>query len=334
MAEGITLALVGATSMVGEAILAVLEDSMLKPSTLFLVDSDDGAGERVRHLGKEYVVQPLAKFDFSQADVAIFAAGHEESATYARQAVATGSYVIDASGYFRGDPTVPLVLPGINSVALEAAVNVGLVTLPGAAAAQLIAVLKPLYEAVGIERVDVTAMLAVSELGKAGVDELSSQAISLFNMHEVKSELFPQQVAFNAVPQAGSIGSDGATAMEQEMVAECRNLLGAPALPIHLTALWIPVFFGHSLVVHLRLATEVTVEEVERLLAQIPAAELEQVPSAVGSAVNSDQLFVGRVRLESDDPMVLKLWIVADNVRYGVARNVIEVAEILEKSYV
>ena len=334
MAEGISLALIGATSMAGESILTVLDKSPLKPSELFLLDGDEGAGERVRHRGKEYIVQPVANFDFSQADVTIFAASSELSASFARKAAAEGSYVVDASGHFRDDNSVPVILPSINPQALESAGSEGLVTLPSAATAQLVTVLKPLHDAVGIQRVDVTALMAVSEMGKAGVDELSSQAVSLFNMREVKSEIFPQQVVFNAVPQVGAIESSGATVVEQGMVDECRYLLGDQALPIHLTAVWLPVFFGHSLTVHLQLAAEINVAEAERILAQIPGIELGVAPSPVESAANSDKIFVGRLRQESNDPTVLKLWIVADNVRFGVARSVIEVAEILEKSYV
>lgn len=334
MAEGISLALIGATSMAGESILTVLDKSSLKPTELFLLDGDEGAGERVRHRGKEYIVQPVANFDFSQADVAIFAASSELSASFARKAAAEGSYVIDASGHFRNDKSVPVVLPSINPQALELAGTDGLVTLPSAATAQLVSVLKPLHDAVGIQRIDVTAMLAVSEMGKAGVDELSSQAVSLFNMREVKSEVFPQQVVFNAVPQVGTIDSSGATLVEQGMVEECRNLLGDQALPVHLTAVWLPVFFGHSLAVHLQLAEELDVAAAEQILQQVSGIELGVAPSAGESAANHEEIFVGRLRQEGDDRTALKLWIVADNVRFGVARNVIEVAEILEKSLI
>ncbi len=332
MSEGITLALVGATTMAGESILAVLDKSPLKPTELFLLDRDEEAGERVRHRGKEYIVQPVSLFDFSQADVTIFAATPEVSAKFARKAAADGSYVIDASGHFCDDKTVPLVLPNINPQALESAGSDGLVSLPSAATAQLVAVLKPLHEAVGIQRVDVTAMLAVSEMGKGGVDELSAQAVSLFNMREVKSELFPQQVLFNAVPQVGAIDSSGATVVEQGIVAECRTLLGDAALPLHLSAVWLPVFFGHSMTVHLQLGAEIDVAEAERILAKTPGIELAVAPSSVAPAANSEGVFVGRLRQESDDPMGLKLWIVADNVRFGVAKNVILLAEILEKN--
>jgi aspartate-semialdehyde dehydrogenase len=266
MAEGITLALVGATTMAGESILAVLEQRAFKPAELFLVDGDEGAGEHVRHQGKEYLVQPVAEFDFSQADVAIFAAGRELSAIYARKAAAEGSYVVDASGHFTGDDEVPVVLPHINPHALEAAGSQGIITLPSAATAQLVSVLEPLHDTVGIKRVDVTAMLAVSEMGKQGVDELSSQAVSLFNMREVKSEVFPQQVVFNAVPQVGTIDSGGTTDMERSIESESRNLLGDSSLPIHVSAAWVPVFFGHTMAVHLELDTEYSVVEVERLL--------------------------------------------------------------------
>lgn len=334
MAEGITLALVGATSMEGESILTALEESALHPTELFLVDGDEGAGERIRHRGKEYLVQPVAGFDFSQADVAIFAAGTQLSAAYARKAAGEGSFVVDASGYFRDTPSVPLVLPGINPQALESAGSEGLVTLPQAASAQLARVLKPLHDVVGLERVDVTAMLAVSEMGKAGVDELSSQAVSLFNMREVQSEIFPQQVVFNAVPQAGAIGKSGASEVEQRVVDECRSLLGEGSLPIHVTAVWVPVFFGHSLVVHLQLGKELPLSEAERILANTPGVKVALAPSAVESAANNGELYVGRLRQESGDTTALQLWIVADNIRFGVAKNVIWLAEILEKSYV
>lgn len=332
MSEAITLALVGATTMTGESILTVLDQSSLKPGELFLLDADEEAGERVRHRGKEYIAQPVGTFDFSKADVTIFAAGVAVSAAYARKAAAEGSYVIDASGHFRDDKAVPLVLPNINPQALESAGSEGLLSLPSAATAQLVSVLKPLHDAVGIQRVDVTAMLAVSEMGKAGVDELSSQAVSLFNMREVKSEIFPQQVLFNVVPQVGAIDSSGATVVEQGMVEECRSLLGDLALPIHLSAVWLPVFFGHSLTVHLQLSAEISVAEAEQILAKIPGIELAVAPSAVEPAANSEKVFVGRLRQDNGEPSSLKLWIVADNVRFGVARNVIELAEILEKN--
>jgi aspartate-semialdehyde dehydrogenase len=334
MADGITLALVGATTMAGESTLAVLESSALKPSELFLVDSDEGAGEHIRHRGKEYLVQPVAEFDFSQADVTIFAAGTEVSAAFARKAAAEGSFVVDASDHFLSDEKVPLVLPGINPQALESADSEGLVTLPHAATSQLATVLKPLHDAVGIRRVDVTAMLAVSEKGKAGVDELSSQAVSLFNMREVKSEVFPQQVVFNAVPQVGAIDSSGASMMEQAVAAECRSLLGDNSLPVSVSALWLPVFFGHSLTVHLQLSDELSALEAEQLLAKNPLIELGDSPSAVESAANSEAVFVGRLCQESNDLTALRLWIVADNVRFGIARNVISIAEILEKSLI
>ncbi len=334
MAEAITLALIGAASMEGESILTVLEKSALKPSELFLLDSGEGEGERLRHRGKEYIVQPVSNFDFSQADVAIFAAGTEVSAAYARKAAGEGSFVVDASGYFLGDEGVPVVLPGINPQALESADSEGLVTLPHAATAQLVTALKPLHDAVGIERVDVTAMLAVSEMGKAGVDELSSQAVSLFNMREVKSEVFPQQVVFNAQPQVGAIDSSGASMMEQGIAAECRSLLGDHSLPLGISAVWLPVFFGHSLAVHLQLSGELTALEAEQILAEIPAITLAESPSAVEPAANSEAVFVGRLRQDGDDPAALKLWIVADNVRFGVASNAIGLAEILEKSLI
>ena len=333
MADGITLALVGATSMAGESILTVLENSSLKPSELFLVDSDDGAGERVRHRGKEYVVQSLADFDFSQADVAIFATDSELSAAFARKAVNEGSFVVDASGHFCGDESVPLVLAQVNPQVIESAEG-GLVAIPSAATAQLVTVLKPLHDAIGIECVDVTAMLAASEMGKAGVDELSSQAVSLFNMREVKSELFPQQLVFNAIPQAGSIDSNGVSTIEQAIADECHTLLGDSALPLHLTAAWIPVFFGHSLAVHLQFSTETSVAAVEETLSNIPEIQLAKSPSAVEPAANQEGVFVGRIRQDTANQGHIQLWIVADNVRFGLARNVITIAEILEKSFI
>jgi len=332
MPEGITLALIGATTMAGESILTVLDKSTFNPTELFLLDGDEEAGERVRHKGKEYIVQPVSGFDFSQADVALFAAGTEVSAAFARKAADEGSFVVDASGYFLDDKSVPVVLPGINPQVLESAED-GLVTLPHAATAQLATVLKPLHDAVGITRVDVTAMLAVSDMGKAGVDELSSQAVSLFNMQELKSEVFPQQVVFNAVPQVGAIDSSGATVVEQAIVGQCRSLLGDQALPIHLSAVWLPVFFCHSLTVHLQMSSEITVAESEQILSKISGIQLAEAPTAVEPAANSEDIFVGRLRQESGDLTALKFWIVADNVRSSIANNVIEVAKILEKTY-
>lgn len=334
MAEGITLALVGATTLAGESILALLENSPLKPSQLFLIESEDGAGERVRHCGKEYLVAAVEEFDFSQADVAIFASSAETSAAYVRNAAEAGSYVIDASGHFSGNDAVPVVLPGINTQALESASASGVVRLPHAATAQLTTVLKPLHDAIGIRRIDVTAMLAVSQLGKRGVDELSSQAVSLFNMREVQSTVFPQQVVFNALPLVGMTDSSGATLEEQAMIDECLNLLGDQGIALHATLVWLPVFFGHSMAVHLQLDAATELAEIERILGEIPAIALQPAPTAVHAAANNDTLYVGRLRQDSTDPASVQLWIVADNLRFGVARMAVELAQILEKSYV
>lgn len=332
--EGIRLALVGAGSMVGESVLAVFADSTLSTASLVFLDSEDEAGERIRFRGKEYRVGEVGEFDFAETDLAIFVADAAISAAHAPRAAAAGCVVLDASGYFHDDPSVPLILPEVNPELLEEAGRGAILALPSAAASQLVTLLKPLHDTIGLQRVDVTAMLAVSELGRGGVEELSSQAVSLFNMRQIKPSLLPQQIVFNILPQVGTVESDGFTDVESQLVEQAGRLLGDSAIDINVTAVWAPVFFGHSLSIHLQFAEPVTLEPLQELLAAQPAVSLEEEPSAVEEAANSPLIYVGRLRLDRTQPEGAALWTVADNLRYGVARNVIRLAEILEKNQV
>jgi aspartate-semialdehyde dehydrogenase len=333
MAAKKRLLLAGATGLEGESLLSVLGERGGSALELVLLESEEYAGGRVRACGKEHRVLSLEQFPFQKGDILLFLTQPEIAARYAPQASAAGAFVVDGSGHYRCDSSVPLVMAGMNDSLLAGLEPGAIVALPDAAAVQLVTLLAPLQR-LSLRRVDLTLMLAVSAAGKAGVDELSGEAVRLFNMRDIEPKLFPGQVVFNILPRVGTLDEAGDSDYELALAEQCRTLLGERALGINVSAQWVPVFYGHSMVLHLECGAESSAVQVSALLGERADIELVETPDAVGDAVQKPLVYVGRIRADRSLPGGINLFSVADNVKFGIAESALRVAEILEKSHI
>jgi aspartate-semialdehyde dehydrogenase len=334
MAGEWNVAVVGATGLVGEAIVAALAEHEFPLKSLALLASDRSIGRAVAFGREQLPVDDVSTFDFSGVDLAVFAAGEEAAAALAPRAVDAGCRVIDTSSHFRGDPAVPLVVPEVNPQALD--VEHGIVAIPAPAVTLLATALAPIAAIATIERVDVTVLQAASEAGRAGIEELVSQTAQLLNGRPAaKPRAFPRQIAFNCVPQSGAMDADGWTESERSLAIELGRVLSAPTLIVDATVVAVPVFFGDSLVVRVTTAAPVGVGRAREVLQKAPGIVLGDPRRASGYAtpavdvVDQDAVFVRRIRQDPEDGRRLSFWVVGDNVRRAVAYSTVRIAQIL-----
>jgi aspartate-semialdehyde dehydrogenase len=339
MVENIDIAVVGATDAVGEAIISLLEAREVPVGTLFPLVEQDAAGHKVEFKGKYLTAQTLEEFDFSRVNIALFAVDAPLAQEYVPKAAAAGCVAIDFSGCFAGEEDVPLVVPEVNPLAIGQGCERGIIASPGSVSVMLWVALKPLHDAVGISRLNLVSLQAVSGDGKAAVDELAAQTVALLNMRQVQNAIYPKQIAFNILPQINGLEDNGYSREEMKLLWESQKLLSDSAMVINATAVTVPVFHGHSLIVHLETETKMTALQARDLLQRTPGVavmdspELGDYPTAVTEAAGNDKVFVGRIREDISHPGGLDIWIVADNIRRGMALNGVQIVEILVKDY-
>jgi aspartate-semialdehyde dehydrogenase len=284
-------------------------------------------------------VEDLASFDFSKVQIGLFSPGASVSAEYAPKAAAAGCVVIDNTSQFRYDDEIPLVVPEVNPEKVADYKNHGIIANPNCSTIQMLVALKPIYDAVGITRINVATYQAVSGTGKEAIEELATQTANLLNTKPVKASVYPKQIAFNVLPQIDVFMDNGYTKEEMKMVWETRKIMGDESILVNPTAARVPVFFGHSEAVHIETKQKITAEQVRELLAKAPGVTLvdERVnggyPTAVTESSGNDDVFVGRIREDISHPMGIDLWVVGDNVRKGAALNSVQIAEVLIRDY-
>ncbi len=330
--EGFDVAVVGATGAVGEALIEILAQRNFPVKSLHLLASERSAGKRVQFHGKSVQVQRLDEFDFSQAQIGLFSAGGDISAAYAPIAAAAGCVVIDNTSFFRYDDDVPLVVPEVNPHRIAEFSNRNIIANPNCSTIQMMVALKPIHDAVGIERINVCTYQAVSGAGAGGVRELAGQTANLLNGKDVETNVMPVQIAFNAIPQIDQFQDNDYTKEEMKMVWETQKILQDDTIRVNPTCVRVPVFYGHSEAVHIETRAPIEVAEVEALLEQasgVVVCPREEYPTAVEHAAGQDGVFVGRIRKDISHPNGINLWVVSDNVRKGAALNSIEIAELL-----
>lgn len=336
MDHSFDIAVIGATGTVGETIVQILEERDFPVAQLHLLASIESAGHSVPFRGKNVRVREVDEFDFSKAQVAFFAAGPAITRSYAARATAAGCSVIDLSGGLSVEQA-PNVIPEINGALIESYGKPFQLGSPSASGAVLALTLAPLRALLEIQRVSVTACLAVSSQGREGVAELARQTTELLNVRPLEPRFFDRQMAFNLLAQVGTPDAEGHAPLEKRLVAELRELLAMPLLKVSSTCVQAPVFFGDSFTVSLITAEPVDLAAVNSALEAAPGIELVEAgdyPTAVGDAVGQDVVYVGRVRTGIDDPCELNLWVTSDNVRKGAALNAVQLAELLIKDYV
>ncbi|ANB02625.1 aspartate-semialdehyde dehydrogenase [Ectothiorhodospira sp. BSL-9] len=339
MSKTYDVAVVGATGAVGETMLSILAERKFPVGQVYAVASSRSAGSRVSFGDRQLVVQDLAGFDFSKVQIGLFSPGASVSKEYAPKAAAAGCVVIDNTSQFRYDDDIPLVVPEVNPHAVAQHTNRGIIANPNCSTIQMLVALKPLHDAVGIERINVATYQAVSGTGKEAIEELAGQSARLLNGQPVECQVYPKQIAFNCLPHIDVFLENGYTKEEMKMVWETRKIFEDDAIQVNPTTVRVPVFYGHSEAVHIETRDKISAEKARELLANAPGVEVLDeradggYPTAVTEGANRDPVFVGRIREDISHPRGLNMWVVADNVRKGAALNSIQIAEVLIKDY-
>ncbi|WNC73499.1 aspartate-semialdehyde dehydrogenase [Thalassotalea psychrophila] len=337
MAQKFDVVVLGATGLVGKHMMEILEQRKFPINTLYPLASSRSAGEIIEFNGQSVEVLDADTFDFTQAQIGFFSAGGATSAKFAPIAADAGCIVIDNTSEYRYDPEIPLVVPEVNPEALADYRNRNIIANPNCSTIQMMVALKPIYDAVGIDRINVSTYQSVSGAGKVAIEELAKQCADLLSGKPVKVEAFSRQIAFNSIPQIDSFEDNGYTREEMKMVWETKKILGDESILVNPTAVRVPSFYGHGEALHIETTQQTSAEEVKELLAQAPgivlAAKDEDFPTQVSDASGNDEVFIGRVREDISHPNGINMWIVADNVRKGAATNSIQIAELLIKDY-
>ncbi len=325
-------AIIGATGNVGRTTIKVLEKSKIKIDNLFLVASEKSAGNKLVFKQKEIIIEQLEKYDFSKAEITIFAAGSEIAKKWAPQA-SKKTIVIDNSKYFRMDKDVPLVVAEVNPHDLMNHNNI--IANPNCSTIQLMLPLKPLHDKYKIKRVVVSTYQAVSGAGKESVDELFSQTKDYLDNKKINSRNFTKQIAFNLIPHIDSFVDDGYTKEEWKMENETKKILDK-TIGLTATCVRVPVKTSHSESVNIEFENEYDLEKVKKILVNAPGCKVVDENKDGGyitplEAEGDYSTFISRIRKDHSNNKALNMWIVSDNLLKGAALNTVQIAECLMK---
>ncbi|NNF16873.1 MAG: aspartate-semialdehyde dehydrogenase [Gammaproteobacteria bacterium] len=339
MPQSIDVAVVGATGLVGETIVQILEQRKFPLGSLHLLASEQSAGKTYRVNGRSHRVTVLSDFDFSGVQIALFSAGGSVSAEYAPVAADAGAVVVDNTSQFRNDPEIPLVVAEVNPDTVGDFRTRGIIANPNCSTMQLMLAVKPLHDAARVRHIQVATYQSVSGAGRKGINMLARQTALLLNGKPLDLAPDEPRIAFNAWPHIDDFQDNGYTREEMKMVWESQKILNDPDILVNPTAVRIPVFYGHSEAVTVETERDLSVEEAAELLAAAPGVTLKDdqafggYPTAAVEGTDTDPVFVGRLRRDISRPRSLNFWVVADNVRKGAALNTVQIAEILVKHH-
>jgi aspartate-semialdehyde dehydrogenase len=339
MSKTFDVAVVGATGVVGESMLEILAERKFPVGKVHALASERSVGKTVAFGNQELKVGDLAEFDFSQVQIGLFSPGASISAVYAPRAAEAGCVVIDNTSQFRYDDDIPLVVPEVNEDAIADYTNRGIIANPNCSTIQMVVALKPIYDAVGIERINVCTYQAVSGAGRELIEDLVHETTTLLNGRPLERQGPTKQIGFNVIPHIDVFLDNRYTKEEMKMVWETRKILGDNEILVNPTAVRVPVFYGHSEAIHIETRDKISARQVADLLREAPGVqvldgvETGQYPTAVTESSGADPVFVGRIREDISHPRGIDLWVVADNIRKGAALNSVQIAEKLAKNY-
>jgi aspartate-semialdehyde dehydrogenase len=340
MAKKYDVAVVGATGAVGEVMLSILAQRKFPVGNVYALASERSVGKPVPFGSRCLEAQDLAKFDFSQVQIGLFSPGASVSDIYAPIAAEKGCVVIDNTSRFRYEDDIPLVVPEVNAHAIADYKNRGIISNPNCSTIQMLVALKPIHDAVGIERINVATYQAVSGTGKEAIDELDAQTQAIMAGEPLNCNVYPKQIAFNALPHIDIFQDNGYTKEEMKMVWETHKIMGDESIRVNPTAVRIPVKFGHSEAIHLELKKPMSAAQAKEVLGNAPGIVVMDerrdggYPTAATDAEGSDAVFVGRIREDISHPRGLNMWVVSDNVRKGAALNSVQIAEFLIENHI
>ena len=324
------VAIVGATGVVGQEIIEILAERGFPISELVPLASERSEGERIGYNNKSIIVRKLTKDAFKSVDIAFFSAGAASSKEFAAAAVKAGAVVIDTSSAFRREPLVPLVVPEVNAAASSK--HSGIIATPDCSAIALAVALNPIHDAARIKRIVVTTFQSVSGTGKKAIDELAGQTVALLNFQDIKTSVYPHQIAFNCLPHVDAFLENGSTEEETNIVNELRKVLGDDSIGVTATTVRVPVFRCHAAAVNLEMEKKLSANEVRALLSAAAGIlvyddpKKNLYPTAIDVS-GKDEIYVGRIREDESVPNGINLWLVADNLRKGAALNAVQIAE-------
>ncbi len=330
MKKGFRVAIVGATGMVGQEFIKVLEQRSFPMDSIELLASDRSAGKKLFVNHRELVVKETTPESFKKIDIALFSAGAETSRYFSPIAAQSGAVVIDNSSAFRMDPKVPLVVPEVNPEDIKW--HNGIIANPNCSTIQMVVALQPLHKANLIKRLVAATYQAVSGTGSAAVEELTEQAKQVLDGQTTVPHVYPHQIAFNILPEIDVFLDNAYTKEEWKMVEETRKIMHAPDIAISAVCVRVPVFIGHSEALHIEFSHPMSPDEAKRILAQAPGIKILDDPAISlypqpWSAAGTDEVFVGRIHRDASHPNGLVMWVVADNLRKGAALNAVQIAE-------
>ena len=334
MSDGYRVGVLGATGLVGSAILELLAARSFPVAELRLLASERSAGKEIEWQGETLTVQAVSDEAIQGLDLVLSSAGGSVSAEWTPKLVAAGATVVDNTSYWRMKDDVPLVVSEVNPDALEG--HKGIIANPNCSTMQMVVALKPLYDAAGIERLVISTYQAVSGTGKGAIDELRAQARAVIGGYDVPpTEIYPHQIAFNVLAQAGSFpDGDDHTDEERKLINETRKILGDPEIRVSATCVRVPVETGHSEAVNVETREPLEPERARELLAAAPGVTVVDDPAAgrypmAIDAAGKDDVFVGRIRRDPGNEKALDIWVVSDNLRKGAATNTVQLGELL-----
>lgn len=333
----LNVAIVGATGVVGSTLISILAERQFPIDKLFLLASARSVGDTIDFNNEPHWVENIAHFDFTKTQLCFFCASNDVTAEYAPIAAAAGNIVIDKSSYYRYFPDVPLVVPEVNSDALKDFRLKNIIASPNCSTIPIAMVLKPIYDLVGIKRVNIATYQSVSGTGKDAITELAEQTGQLLNGMAIKPKVYPQQIAFNVLPHIDEFMENGYTKEEMKMVWELQKIFKDIHLAINPTAVRVPVFYGHSAALHIETKNKISAADATALLQHAPGIKFHHgkypYPTPVADADGKDDVYVGRIREDISCENGLNLWVVCDNVRKGAALNAVQIAEQMVKNY-
>ena len=337
MSQKYNIAVAGATGAVGTEIIQILEQRDFPIDNLYLLASSKSKGKKIEFKDKEILVEELADFDFTKAQIVLFYPGGKISAEYAPKAAEAGCIVIDNTSYFRMQKNVPLIVPEVNANALDEFFQdenrTNIISNPNCSTIQMVAALKPLHEKSIINRVVVSTYQAVSGAGKTGMDELFNQTQNVYANQELKKEKFTKQIAFNAIPHIGAFLENGNTEEEQKMIDETKKILDE-GINVSATCVRTAVFIGHSESVNIEFDSPLDEKEAREILSNSDGISVIDHRKDEGyvtpvEIAGEDKVYVSRIRNDDSVDNGLNLWVVSDNLRKGAALNAVQIAELV-----
>ena len=324
------VAIIGATGLVGQELIKILEERSFPLQSLRLYASDHHSGKKLFVKHQEMSVQEISPQSFRGIDIAFFSSGPEVSRYYAPLAMQNGALAIDNSSNFRTDKDVPMVVPEINIE--DSKLNKGIISTPNCSTIQLAVILYPLHKLNPIKRIIVDTYQSVSGKDSQAIEELTSQTKQVLDGQTAVTRVFPHQIAFNLLPEVDVFLDSGETREERKILEETRKIMRAPEMAISATCVWTPVFVGHSQAVHVEFTHPITPEEARQVLLKSPGVRLldDTTVSLYPQpwiVAGTDECYVGRVRQDTSHRNGLAMWTVADNIRKGAALNAVQIAE-------